>query len=446
VVPPANLKAYTSGNLILLRWEFNTFSRQDSNAPQITTIYRSEDGQNFKRLITIPAVIGLFSDSTITPGKNYYYRVSFSRVVQSSVPGAPGYEVESSFANLAQPVMIPVATPPAPQVVLTAQPTSYGAVALSWNPYPGAIDYTVYRKIGNGTFSIIGPVSLDGKIESTKSTALIDSTAQVGVSSGYYIVARTIAGLAPSSDVVSVTPTITPGQGTSNLTSNAITEFKVREVTPTTVSLGISATEKYSVYRSTDDSFYYLVATGLPGSGVITDINLKAGTKYWYRTIVNKGNQTVSLTTAPVITTETLSDITQSGVITFDVLSGEQYINRGQSLRLRYAYKNNSNQSQCGVKLTRIFVSSDGKTFLSSETVDVSGTNSAGTKVTGTVPAGATVPFTFDQYLNPSYQPGTFKVGVLVSGQWCGTGTNEVPTHVPGSKFSTDKQLPIIVQ
>jgi hypothetical protein len=38
VVPPANLKAYTSGNLILLRWEFNTFSRQDSNAPQITTI------------------------------------------------------------------------------------------------------------------------------------------------------------------------------------------------------------------------------------------------------------------------------------------------------------------------------------------------------------------------------------------------------------------------
>jgi hypothetical protein len=102
---PNNLKAYIVGNLVLLRWSFNTFSTQDVNAPQRTVVYRSEDGQNFKELISIPAVTGIFSDSTVTPGKNYYYRVAYRRIVQSVIPGAPGYDVESDNATLAQPVI-----------------------------------------------------------------------------------------------------------------------------------------------------------------------------------------------------------------------------------------------------------------------------------------------------------------------------------------------------
>jgi hypothetical protein len=43
-----------------------------------------------------------------------------------------------------------------------------------------------------------------------------------------------------------------------------------------------------------------------------------------------------------------------------------------------------------------------------------------GIKVAGSVLAGVTIPFSFDQYIDQNYQSGTFKVGVLLAGQgWC---------------------------
>jgi hypothetical protein len=471
VVPPANLKAYTSGNLILLRWEFNTFSRQDSNAPQITTIYRSEDGQNFKRLITIPAVIGLFSDSTITPGKNYYYRVSFSRVVQSSVPGAPGYEVESSFANLAQPVMIPVATPPAPQVVLTAQPTSYGAVALSWNPYPGAIDYTVYRK-QVGTFVPLA--------EKVISTGLIDVTVSKGVQFSYYIVPRTLNGLAPSSDVVMVTPV--PTNTSNNLTTAQLTAQLSTEpvdIRGSKVSLTMTPPinqdttaqaqkpDYYKVFRSTNDRFYQLIlkkdTSELAGAFTFDDVGLQGNTTYWYRIVAGKkeGVETPLLTTTPVQvkvpsvlqpipfpttgearyfdhTTGVMGDY---GRLSFDLPSdGNLVAKSGETLKFNYYYHAGQDGNQSANNYSshvRVSLSllGDKNNTVATQSPQVLKTGNllvypltnicysgkcketlGNPLTTETVHFPEVIPLTFEQYLNPAtFKPGNYQLAITVN-------------------------------
>jgi hypothetical protein len=503
VVPPTNLKAYTSGNIILLRWEFNTFSRQDSNAPQLTTVYRSEDGQNFKRLITIPAVIALFSDSTITPGKNYYYRVSFSRVIQSSVPGAPGYEVESAFANLAQPVMIPVSTPPAPQVVLTAQPTSYGAVTLSWNPYPGAIDYTIYRKQG-GTFAPLA--------EKVVSTGLIDVTVSKGVQFSYYIVPRTLNGLAPSSDVVMVTPApsttsnnLINAQLTAQLSSDTadIRGSKINlTLVPPTQQDSMNASVKsdyYKVFRSTNDRFYQLIlkkdAQELFSTFTFEDPGLKGNTTYWYRVVAGTkdGVETPLLTTTPVQvkipsvlqplpfptsggaryfdhTTGVMGDY---GRLSFDLPSDGNLVAKiGETLKFNYYYHAGQDGSQRANNYSshvRVSVSlqSDKNITVADPTSQVLKTGNltvypltticysgkcndtfGNPLSTETVHFPEIIPLTFEQYLNPAtYKPGNYRLVITVNIQPIisqGLAGNENKFELHGGVNFTE-YIPIVI-
>jgi hypothetical protein len=313
VKAPYNLKVIQSGNSPLLFWNFGSYTSSAPDAPDTTLIYRSEDnGQNFKQILRAPAVMSIFTDGTAAPGKTYYYKVAYTRRIPSSVPGAPPSEVKSTDSNVANITTPNVA--PLPKVTVSVQSTSYGALSISWNPYPGALNYMVYRKEGDKLFDLITTIN---------GTNLVDTNVFESSKYIYYIVPRTIAGLAPSSDLSeSVSPTRLSFDGSEVPVASAITDFSLAQteqglyldrkdgmpVKAITVNYTVlKSYDQTDVYRSSDKTFYSLIAssrirsaeTGKEEYVKFVDEGLKPDTEYWYRIVGTKNGRSVPLSLAP---------------------------------------------------------------------------------------------------------------------------------------------------
>ena len=479
VKAPYNLKVIQSGNSPLLFWNFGSYTSSAPDAPDTTLIYRSEDNdQNFKQILRAPAVMAIFTDGTAAPGKTYYYKVAYTRRVPSSVPGAPPSEVKSTDSNVVNITTLNVT--PLPKVTVSVQSTSYGALSVNWNPYPGAMNYMVYRKKeGDRLFDFVGTIN---------GTNFIDTSVSEGSFYVYYVVPRTIAGLAPSSDLSeSVGPTRIALDSSDALATSAITDFSLAQtgrelyqdrkdgipVKSITVNYaGSKSYDKTDIYRSSDKTFYSLVASynnvgvlikssqgsesrmrsaqnDQEGYVKFVDEGLKPDTEYWYRVVGSKNDRSVPLSLAPEksIKTDrfdaTYSEPKNSEPITFNVFGSDLQIFRGQTLKVDYSYKNLSNQDQRDVLMVRELVDPFGNVIARDE---IRPRNQSGSTQVNFVPKGMEMPFSYSQFISPARGTGTWNLRVTITGIWGSTGTGIKADNPVGVKFTFLKELRLTVK
>jgi hypothetical protein len=143
-----------------------------------------------------------FSDTGVTNGVTYYYKVAAS--------GAGGTSAWSGVASATPQAPAPTPAPnPAPKPTLPAAPTGLTAtpgdaqVALAWNPVPGAQTYTVRRATGpGGPYTVIAS-GLTG-------LSYIDQGVANGTTYYYVVTATGSAGDSTPSAEVSAKPTAPP--------------------------------------------------------------------------------------------------------------------------------------------------------------------------------------------------------------------------------------------
>ena len=143
------------------------------------------DGSSFSELTTLSANTTSYSDSSLTPGATYYYRVrAFNDYANSSY----------ATASCSTP-----AGPPAAPTGLSAT-AGDKQVSLSWSATGGAIGYVVKRAMVSG-----GPYTT---VKTTTSTSCTD-TGLVNLSTYFYVIAAINAsGSSADSGEVSAMPKV----------------------------------------------------------------------------------------------------------------------------------------------------------------------------------------------------------------------------------------------
>jgi hypothetical protein len=153
---PASLQATAaSGNRVNLNWTDN------SNNELGFALERSSDGVNFYLADTVGAGDVDYSDLTVQPGNNYFYRV------YSYNPGGG-----SEYANTVS-VTTPAVTLPNAPSSLKATALSLGRVSLSWKDNSNNEDgFQIERRTGStGTWQLIATVTANTKSYTDTSTA-----------------------------------------------------------------------------------------------------------------------------------------------------------------------------------------------------------------------------------------------------------------------------------
>jgi hypothetical protein len=141
VIPtmPLNFTADSLYKKINLTWKSPT----DTNGMKVAdyNLYRNGTPGNFSFYLRFPAIVHNYTDTNVTPGVRYCYRIT--AVV-------PGHEGEASVPSCAYPYV-----EPGPPRNLTASPYGYKEVALKWEP-PSLIggdnitNYSIYRSKSSG--------------------------------------------------------------------------------------------------------------------------------------------------------------------------------------------------------------------------------------------------------------------------------------------------------
>ena len=147
------LTAASEDGAVLLSWE-----AADGAAKY--QVYRSTDNKTFTRLSTVTDTS--YTDSSVTAGAKYYYKVN---AVDEN-----GSSSKFSYIKAA----VPMATP-----VLSAE-LAEGAVSLSWTAVDGAAKYELYRSVDGADFELLGSLT---------DTTFTDTSAAEGSSYCYKVVA-----------------------------------------------------------------------------------------------------------------------------------------------------------------------------------------------------------------------------------------------------------------
>lgn len=254
---------------------------------------------------TITATPFTLTDSGLTAGSTYYYRVVASDLAGNTATSP------SATTGLAV-TLSDTQAPSAPAgLVSTSQTTS--SIALSWtastgNPVGESITYKVYRSTSStGTYSQVG--------SNTTNTTLTDSGLAAGTMYYYKVSATDAAGNASAQN---------PSTGYGIATTAAAdtqpptvpTGLQVTSTTSATVALswnastdvGGSSVQGYIIYRSTSSTGTY-TPVGNSGGTTYTDSGLSPSTAYYYKVsaIDNSSNGNESAQTAAVTGTTSAS-------------------------------------------------------------------------------------------------------------------------------------------
>jgi autotransporter-associated beta strand protein len=177
---PSGLTAVAiSTNQINLTWIDNSANEDGFN------IERSTDGGNYSSLAMVAAGVTSYSDSGLTAGTTYFYRVQAFR----SCWGNSAYSVPASTATLLPPA-------PVTPVGLVAIPGN-GKVSLSWLNSSGASSYNLKRSTTSGN---------ETAVVSTAGTAYTDAGAVNGTTYYYVVSAVNGGGEGANSAEASATP------------------------------------------------------------------------------------------------------------------------------------------------------------------------------------------------------------------------------------------------
>ncbi|MGW0433240.1 hypothetical protein ACWDV4_11970 [Micromonospora sp. NPDC003197] len=234
--------------------------------------------------LNVPANASAHTDSTVTPGVTYYYRIRAENAVSCSAWSG----TVSTVVRLLAPTGLTVAVPPAAPL----------RASLAWTNRSFATSIDVQRAT-NPTFSA-GLVTRSIPVTST----YLDSTV-AGNTTYYHRVRTSYLGASSPWSNVSSTATPAPPTALTNLTATAVaagTDAATVELSWTEPSG--SAVSGCTIQRATDPSFTAGLATFsvTSASHCFSNTGLTRGTTYYYR--IRAGNAAgLSAFTAPVSVT-----------------------------------------------------------------------------------------------------------------------------------------------
>jgi fibronectin type 3 domain-containing protein len=231
-----------------------------------------------------------FTDTGLTNGTTYYYKVS-----AVNAAGESPLSVEVSATPQ-------VAAPVAPTGVTVAHGDAQAT--LSWSAVSGASSYNVYRSTASGAEALLQ--------SGVTSTTFTDTGLTNGTTYYYKVSAVNAAGESPLSVEVSTTPQVAAPAAPSNLGAAAVSTTQI-DLTWT----GNSANETdFVVDRATNSSFTAGLTTTDLGANVadFTATGLAAGTTYWFRVRATNAGGTSANSNVASATTQTASSATGTGL------------------------------------------------------------------------------------------------------------------------------------
>ena len=226
-------------------------------------VYRatSKDGSySSLKTITSGSTVS-FTDSSLSTGKTYYYKVRAYKTVD-------GKKVYSPYSSVVS------AKPSLSSTTAKASSASYNSNKVTWSKVSGASGYVIYRSTSkDGTYSALKTIASGNTVSFT------DSSLTTGKTYYYKVRAyRTVNGkkvYSSYSSVVSAKPNLkAPSISLSTTSKKATTKWSK-----------ITGANGYEVYRATSkDGSYSKVKTITSGSTVShTDSGLTKGKTYYYK-------------------------------------------------------------------------------------------------------------------------------------------------------------------
>jgi predicted phage tail protein len=240
-------------------------------------IERSTDGASFSQIGTTAQNATTFTNSGLTPGAKYYYRVRASNVAG-----------DSSYSNVAEATTALTAVLPAPSSV-TATPISSSRVDVRWvDNSTNEIGFKIERSLDGTTFTQIATVGANGK-----SYANLNLAADTQY---YYRVrAYNTAEHSEYSPVAFATPPSRPLAPTNLIA----TVDSLRRVLLTWTDNAFNEAH-CRVYRSTDGVTYTRIAAPTTGS-YRDNTPVKGQTNYYRVAAYNVGGESANSNIVEVI-------------------------------------------------------------------------------------------------------------------------------------------------
>ncbi|MDR1221182.1 MAG: fibronectin type III domain-containing protein [Treponema sp.] len=247
-------------------------------------IYRSSTADGAYSKLTPDGVTGIsYTDTDLSSGATYYYKVSAKNVDGESEPSSP-------------PVSV-VFIPDVPSSVSAEAPSST-SVTISWDSVSGATEYYIYRSSSeSGAYS---------KLTTTPASVTGTSYTDTGLSSNttyyYKVAAANSGGTSEQSFAVSVATLLAPPSSPPS---------SVSAVGASSTSITInwdaaSGAEEYYIYRSLTEYGAYSKLTTTPVSVTgtsYTDTGLSSGITYYYKVAAYNSGGTSEQSVADSATT-----------------------------------------------------------------------------------------------------------------------------------------------
>ncbi len=257
---PTNLSANPGAMQISLTWQAPAFT----GGSPITgySIYRSTTSGGESAPAIGTSGVTSFTDSGLTPGVTYYYKVSAENAV-----GVGGMSNEA--------FSVPLASAPSAPQNLSAAPG--GQISITWQAPASdggstVINYNVYRSTSSGTETFYANAG--------NQLSYSDSSVSVGTTYYYKVSAVNSSGESVLSNESSAAPVAVPGAPTGLSSEPADGQAILNWTAP--ASEGSSPVTNYKIYRGTTPGGESLINT-IGNLLTYTDTGLTNGTTYYYK-------------------------------------------------------------------------------------------------------------------------------------------------------------------
>lgn len=245
-------------------------------------VFRKVSGGSWKKVKTTKSVS--FTDSSLSVGKKYYYRVRGYKGSSKKV-----YTKYSATRS---------GTPTLSTPKLTLKTPSLTKATLSWKKIAGAKGYTVYRKVSNGSFK---------KLKTVKTTSLTLSSLKLGTTYTYKIRAYRKRGSKYYYSSYSSQKSITPSLAAPKIRDNIAGKDSI-----SIYWNAVSGADSYEVYYKVSGGIYNLAGTTSKTN--YTLLGLVSGRKYYFKVRAVRGSTKGAFGAVSTISTQGSTVNNPSGV------------------------------------------------------------------------------------------------------------------------------------
>jgi len=252
--PPTNLAATVNNGQVNLTWS-------DSNTAETgVVVQRSTDGgATFTDYASLDAFTQSFTDTGVTAGGSYTYRVYAVNDTSTSSPSS------TTSATLA----------PAAATSLVAAAASATRINLTWADVSGETSFRIERSTDGINFASVGTVNANV-------LSYADTTVSASATYYYRVIAINSGGTAPASNIASATTPAAP-VATLNAPSNLAASWQKNGRIRLTWADTNTAESGYRIEVSTDGVNYSAVANVSVNTTSYQTGRVAGGRTYWYR-------------------------------------------------------------------------------------------------------------------------------------------------------------------